>query len=340
MRKAIALGAAVLGAATPIVAFQAHSAQPAPAATISVPSVTVPGVTAPSVTVPSVTVPSVTAPSVTVPSATTPSVSTPSATTPSVSTPSATSPSVSTPSVSTPSVGTSGSSGASTAGSGTSGATTSGSGTTATRSAGSAGGSSGTSGIRARAARVGSRSARIRRHNRELRALVLRLRGCMGKLPRAERRVLILRAGIGIGHVRTRRQVARLTHLRRGTVARLERRGLRQLRALGRSGGCAAGSTSSPLAVGMAVAGGRPSSGAAARTPDSAGVLAEHRSGGPANQKPNATTRSSSLVSPLAPQASGGGGGLGDFRDPLLVAAAVVLAIALLAELRHERAGR
>jgi Sigma-70, region 4 len=162
----------------------------------------------------------------------------------------------------------------------------------------------------------------------------------MGSLPRAERRVLLLRAGIRIGHVRTRRQVARMTHLRRGTVARLERRGLRQLRALGRSGGCAAGNTSSPLAAGVAAAGGTPSSGAAAWTRDRADVLAEHRSGGPLNDKPNASTRSSSLVSPLAPQASGDGGGLGDFRDPLLVAAAVVLALALLAEMRRERAGR
>jgi hypothetical protein len=162
----------------------------------------------------------------------------------------------------------------------------------------------------------------------------------MGGLPRAERRVLLLRAGIGIGHVRTRRQVARIAHMRPSTVARLERRGLEQLRVLGRSGGCATSGNPSPLAAGMAAAGGTPSSGAVAGNPDRTDVLAEHRSGGPHNGKPNATTRSSSLVPPLSPEASGGGGGLGDFRDPVLIGAAVLLALALLAELRRERAGR
>jgi hypothetical protein len=153
--------------------------------------------------------------------------------------------------------------------------------------------------------------------------------------------VLILRAGIGIGHPRSRRQVARLTHMRPVRVAKLERRGLKELRALNRTGGCAPASGRAPLVAGAAGAGGAPSSGAPAGTPDLAHVLAEHRSGGlQSNTKPRLSVQSSSLAPPLSTQPSGGGGVLGDLRDPLLIAAAILLAVALMAELRRERAGR
>jgi hypothetical protein len=68
--------------------------------------------------------------------------------------------------------------------------------------------------------------------------------------------VLILRAGLGIGRTRTRAQVAHITGLRRARVAHLERRGLRQLRALGRAGACAVSPTATPMAaVGLPVSG-------------------------------------------------------------------------------------
>ena len=57
-------------------------------------------------------------------------------------------------------------------------------------------------------------------------------------MPRSERRVLSLRAGVGRLRAHTRSQVARITHLRRVRVIKLERRGLRRLRALNRAGAC------------------------------------------------------------------------------------------------------
>jgi len=58
-------------------------------------------------------------------------------------------------------------------------------------------------------------------------------------MPRAERRVLALRAGVGIARTRSRAEVARITGLRRARIARVERRGLARLRALARAGACA-----------------------------------------------------------------------------------------------------
>jgi hypothetical protein len=75
---------------------------------------------------------------------------------------------------------------------------------------------------------------------------VLRFQGCLGSVPRAERRVLSLRAGVGIAHTRTRSEVARMTGLRASRVARLEHRGLQRLRGLGRAGRCAAASNAAP----------------------------------------------------------------------------------------------
>ena len=67
-----------------------------------------------------------------------------------------------------------------------------------------------------------------------------RLRACLDGLPTLERRVLVLRAGLGPGRPRARARVARVLDLSAARVRRLERRGLRRLRGLAR-GGCGGG---------------------------------------------------------------------------------------------------
>jgi hypothetical protein len=84
--------------------------------------------------------------------------------------------------------------------------------------------------------------------DRRLRRTVLRLRGCLGALPAAERRVLALRAGVGAAHPRSRRTVARITGFGRTRVGRLERAGLRRLDTL--RAGCT-GAPASPRAEGV-----------------------------------------------------------------------------------------
>jgi hypothetical protein len=70
---------------------------------------------------------------------------------------------------------------------------------------------------------------------------VLRHEGCLGRLARDERRVLRLRAGVGIAHPRSRAEVVRITGLRRARVVALERSGMKRLQSLVRTGGCASG---------------------------------------------------------------------------------------------------
>jgi hypothetical protein len=89
-------------------------------------------------------------------------------------------------------------------------------------------------------------TARRVRRERRLRTTVRRLQTCFGGLSRLERRVLVLRAGIGAGPPRTRTQVARRLDVSTRRVTRLERRGVRTLRSLaggGRCGGVGARST-------------------------------------------------------------------------------------------------
>jgi hypothetical protein len=75
---------------------------------------------------------------------------------------------------------------------------------------------------------------------RKLRRAVERLRGCLDSLAVPERRVLVLRAGIGAGEPRSRRGVARVLDFRVQRVHRLERSGLRHARAIARTQGCGA----------------------------------------------------------------------------------------------------
>jgi hypothetical protein len=63
---------------------------------------------------------------------------------------------------------------------------------------------------------------------------------CLDDLSPAQRRVLTLRAGVGAGPPRSRGGVARRLNITVRRVVRLERTGLRRLRTLAGSGGCAA----------------------------------------------------------------------------------------------------
>jgi hypothetical protein len=67
---------------------------------------------------------------------------------------------------------------------------------------------------------------------------VRRLSGCLGELGAGQRRVLLLRAGIGPRPALTRAQVSRRLDASLVRVRRLERRGLQRLRAFERAGGC------------------------------------------------------------------------------------------------------
>ena len=206
-----------------------------------------PPVTVPSVTVPPVTVPQVTVPPVTV----APTPVTPEVTTPPVPTPTVTTPSVSTSSGAANGAGEGSASGAgqSSSGQGSGSAQSgseqaSGAGQTGTdqpsgtgaSGAGKSGSSSGDD--------PGNRAAR--RGDRELRRAVLGHEACLGQMPRGERRVLTLRAGVGLAHPRSRAQVQRITGLRRTRVVALERSGLQRLRSLAQTGGCGQAPSAAP----------------------------------------------------------------------------------------------
>jgi hypothetical protein len=217
----------------------------------------------PTVTVPPVTVPQVTVPPVTVPTVTVP----PTPVTPEVTTPPAQTPTVTTPSVSTSSGAANGAAGGTgpgdgqsgsgqgngsgqggsgqASGAGQSGAAQPGTGqrsATGPSGAGKSGSSSGDD--------PGNASARHGDRDRDLRRAVLGHEACLGRMPRGERRVLTLRAGVGIAHPRSRAQVQRITGLRRTRIAALERSGLQRLRSLAQAGGC--GQATSPARRGLA----------------------------------------------------------------------------------------
>jgi hypothetical protein len=208
-----------------------------------------PPVTVPSVTVPPVTVPQVTVPSVTVP----PTPVTPEVTTPPVQTPTVTTPSVSTSSGAANGAGEGSASGAGQSSSGQgSGSAQSGSeqasgagqsGTdqpsgTGASGTGKSGSSSGDD--------PGNPPARRGDRDRELRRAVLGHEACLGQMPRGERRVLTLRAGVGLAHPRSRAQVQRITGLRRTRVVALERSGLQRLRSLVQTRGCGQAASAAP----------------------------------------------------------------------------------------------
>ena len=89
------------------------------------------------------------------------------------------------------------------------------------------------------------------RRERRLRRTVTRLRGCLDGLGAAERRVLVLRSGLGPRPARSRARVARALGVSARRVARLERRGLRRLRGLARDG-CGGATAPAPATTGYA----------------------------------------------------------------------------------------
>ena len=316
----------------PTLPVPAPALPPVPA----VPTLPVPTPPAPTAPLPPVSVPSVSVPSVSTPAVSTPAGSVPSVSTPSLSTPSGSAPSASTPSASIPASSARAASGSSSSGSASSAASGASGGGGSAGASGSAPGTSGSAGPSAggsggQGTRNGSPSsatespaAKVRRRDRALRRTVLRFQGCLSRVPRAERRVLALRAGVGRARPHSRTEVARITHLRRARVVRLERRGLRRLHALGRAGACQdaesgsavpAPSTTSTLPTGSPPAG-------------RSGVLAEHHSsaskdGGSHGQRKPPTAE----LSISRPSGTPGGG---SFDLALVIAPLAVLAFLLV----------
>jgi hypothetical protein len=212
----------------------------------------------------------------------------PTPVTPEVTTPPAQTPTVTTPSVSTSSGAASGSGGgsgsgdgqSSSQGSGSGGGSESGDGQSSSQGSGSGQSGAGQPGTgqpsgtgASGAGKSGSAfdedpgNAPGRHRDRELRRAVLGHETCLGQMPRGERRVLTLRAGVGLTHPRSRAQVQRITGLRRARVAALERSGLRRLRSLAQAGGCGEAASAAPddVAAVTGVSGAR-------RIPDGASI--------------------------------------------------------------------
>jgi DNA-binding CsgD family transcriptional regulator len=74
-----------------------------------------------------------------------------------------------------------------------------------------------------------------------LRAVVAKLEACFYALSRRERRVIVLRAGLGGRRPHSRSEVARRLNISRRGVRRVERRALGRLRLTARRDGCTAG---------------------------------------------------------------------------------------------------
>jgi hypothetical protein len=266
-------------------------------------------------------------------------------------------PSASTPSVRTPgaspraggggSAGTGSGSGStgSAGGSGT-GASSSGGGAPGSTPGGSASPGSGATGSdgqqaqdRSPRAQARRRAARVQRRERALRRDVERFQGCLASVPRSERRVLALRAGVGTARPHSRTEVARITHLKRKRVVTLERRGLRRLRALARAGACApAGGSSATAAMAPGTGTALPPAGGASG--DRGVVLAEHHSSAPSKDGASAEGESErkrptaelSISRPLAP-------GGDSFDLALVLAPLAVLAFLLVITREIRRAG-
>jgi hypothetical protein len=134
--------------------------------------------------------------------------------------------------------------------------------------------------------------AERRRADARLRRAVRRLSGCLDALQRAERRVLVLRAGLGAGPARSRRGAARMLNVRTERVRRLERRGMRQIRKLARDG-CGGGAATDPsggrlVAASAGDGGGAGADGAApSAARDSAGAAPRNGGGGQSGAAPN-----------------------------------------------------
>jgi hypothetical protein len=116
--------------------------------------------------------------------------------------------------------------------------------------------------------------------------VVRRLDGCLGAISLRTRRVLVLRAGLGTAERHSRAGVAAVLDLTVRRVARIERRGVRTLRRLSRTTGCASSLSGGSIGLGT---GGSTAAGAppdlASFSPESAlgGAMAVLGSSGPAD---------------------------------------------------------
>jgi hypothetical protein len=207
----------------------------------------VPGVELPGVQVPSLQVPSVEAG---------PGVETPAVEVGGVQAGGESAPAAPAPSEPTGTTRTTGSGGGPGGGdSGTGGGSAAGGGSTASGSASGRVAAAGRStAVAARSAGARDTPRRARSRERRLRRLVAASRGCLAALPAAERRVLVLRAGLGPRDPRSRRATAARLDVPLAAVRRRERAGVRQLRALGGDCGGAAVSPSAASAAGAMLA--------------------------------------------------------------------------------------
>jgi hypothetical protein len=107
---------------------------------------------------------------------------------------------------------------------------------------------------------------------------VARLSGCLDELPTGQRRVLVLRAGVGAAHPHSQRAVARTLDITVRRVRRLERSGLRHARALSRADACGGTASSRTMATttGIATAGGASGTGTTGDAP----AIGDHSKGG------------------------------------------------------------
>jgi len=177
------------------------------------------------------------------------------------------------------------------------------------------------------------------RRERRLHRTVTHLRGCLDDLPTAERRVLVLRTGVGARHARSRAGVGRALDLSPRRVGRLERRGLRRLRALARGGRCVGGGSTRPGALAPAptptptwetatIVSAARGPFAAPRSEDRIEVKAEQessdsdRDGVPAELAPPADQRPGTPPPPAAVVNRGGDGGI-DLTIPVLLLVAL-----------------
>jgi hypothetical protein len=107
---------------------------------------------------------------------------------------------------------------------------------------------------------VHAASVSERRHQRavqerHLRRDVARFAGCLEALPGVEGPLLAIRAGIGGAEPASLSDAARQLGISTHHAARIERRGLRQLRAAGRSGACAPGAAASRRSIALGTSG-------------------------------------------------------------------------------------
>ena len=91
------------------------------------------------------------------------------------------------------------------------------------------------------------RPAQRRRESRRLQRSVRNLQGCLSSVGGLDRRVLVLRAGLGGRPASSRQSVARRLDVSQRRVARAERSGLKSLRGAARGGSCESGP--SPMVV-------------------------------------------------------------------------------------------